>query len=162
MTGSCTSAHSAPEHFGKSFLRHASDVCCRTCLSCHGSSFRRHMGRWSHLLRRRVLTKWTGRSNARGNIKPFRRRPIGHNGYEIGIYYDNESQVGLNHGELHFKDSSVLETCCTISDNWNIKGVMSTWYHLSTDREMSVKSKKIFLQLEWTLRKFFDKFATFR
>ena len=84
------------------------------------------MGRWSHLLRRRVLTKWTGRSNARGNIKPFRRRPIGHNGYEIGIYYDNESQVGLNHGELHFKDSSVLATCCTISDNWNIKGVMST------------------------------------
>jgi hypothetical protein len=75
------------------------------------------MGRWSHLLRCRVLTKWTGRSIARGDLKPFRRRSIGHNDYEIGIYYDNESQVGLNHGGLHYKDSSVLATCYAISDN---------------------------------------------
>lgn len=84
------------------------------------------MGRWSYLLRCRVLKPWTGRSNARGDFKPFRRRPIGHNGYEIGIYYDNESQVDLNHGELRFKDSSALATCCATFDNWSIRGVMST------------------------------------
>ena len=83
------------------------------------------MGRRSRLLWYRVLTIWTGRSIPRGDIRPLRRRPIGHNGYEIGIYYDYESQVGLNHGELHFKDPSVLATCCILSENWDITGVMS-------------------------------------
>lgn len=90
-----TCAHSAPEHFGKSFVRHASDVCCRTCSSHHSSSLRRHMGCWSRLLRHRVLQEWTWRAISGRPLKPLWWCPTVNNGYENGIHYDCESLFGL-------------------------------------------------------------------
>ena len=84
-------SHSAPEHIGKSFLRHASDVCCRTRLSHHSSSFRRHMGTRSRLVRSRILEEWTRRSAPGGYFKSLRWCSTGNNGYENGIHYDCES-----------------------------------------------------------------------
>ena len=88
-------AHSAPEYFGKSFVRHASDVCCRTCSSHHSSSLRRHMGRWSRLLWYRILQEWTWRTISGRSFEPLRRCPTVNNGYENGIHYDCESPFGL-------------------------------------------------------------------